>query len=471
MPWVTRYALTATPTRDPLTPSPTPTATPTPIPPTCTGRPDQPTLTPRPTLLPTSTPGPTQPAVFPGGASSPHDVSGQPGYDILAEIALDGNGRGHIVWGWWLEDQWDQGQSYYIGQSAVGGWTKRVLLAERVAKNKGMPSLAVGPDGTLYAAYGDGFPSTQVAVHLKTSQDDGLTWSAGEQIAGAGTAYPTIRVDGSGLVHVLYRVQECNGDPDDEGTVCRYHQEYIEGRPGGAWSAPMRPLGGGEAQLFQDILCVTLPGGTQRTFLFIASQYDGLYALYKDGAGGSWSYPAKLGSTPGKSAQSPHAISFYHQGTQFVYVFWEVYARSGIEAAWSSDGGASWHYQQVTELTEANDVPHIASAAPVYDYVNEQLWVLYVHVEWTPRRGYIGVIGVTPGQGDWYPHVPGPDEVVVLEADSQQSRSVVLGWREGSFTFPVAWEEHIRWPYGAPDIEVYQAWVIPSEFPNLWADR
>lgn len=462
-PWVTALPVTVTPTWDPQTPSPTPSPMPTPIPPTCSPRPDQPALTPTPTAGPTAAPALTAVPPFPGGGSSPQNLSNSLGFDYVGEMALDSSGRGHAVYGWWTEDFWNQAKSYYVGQDAAGGWTHRTVLAQEVAKSKGSPSLAVGPGDVLYAAYGDGL-GKEVAVFLKVSTDGGTTWSAPEQLTAKGSAYPTVRVDDSGLVHVLYRRMQCEGDPDDEATVCHSFQEYTEGRPGGPWSDPVRPLGSSPEQIHAGMTCVQTPGGVTRTFVVIARQYDGVYVTYKEGAG--WSFPVKVRNTPGKSAQSIRPIGFVHGGALFIYVFWEQYAVSGIESAFSADGGGSWQYQEVTTLG-AEEGLYIGAPAPFYDYLNGKIWVVYTHVTMSPRRGFIGVVGATPGEGNWWPSVPSSDELVVLEADNKQAHDVRVGWRNGALAVPVLWCEHIRPPYGAYDLEVYEAWINLAFLGNL----
>jgi len=463
--WPTLPAtLTPTPPRE--APSSTPTASP--WLPTCTCRPDEPTLTPSSTPAPTITPLATQPLPYSGGGSSPLALSGQIGMAFPGGIVLDSQGHAHAVWYWWDEDYWQEGKSYYAGQDAAGGWTRRAALARGAAKSKGAASIAVGPDNTLYAVYGDGL-GRGVRLFLRSSSDSGTTWTAPEPVTSATSAYPTIQVDAAGVVHILYRRMECAGDPDDEETICVSYQEHIEGWPG-VWSAPERPVRGGGDQVHQDMITQVLPDGRNRTWAFISVQYEGVYAAYKD-SGGDWSGAVKVGNTPGKSAMNIRGIAFDHDGTSFVYVFWNRYAVSGLETAWSSDGGASWHYQAVTTLGGGDTAPFITSAAPLYDFNTGKLWVLYIHVVWTPRRGFVGVLGVTPGQSDWFPSVPGPDEKAVLEADSSQARSVRVGWRGGlAAGYPVIWEEYISMPEALPQIGVYQAWVFPARFPLLWAE-
>lgn len=462
--WSTARPVTSTPTRDPALPTVTATPTATPIPPTCTPRPEQPTLTLTPSPPPTVPPAVTYPPGMPEGHSQPQNLSAELGFDYLGAVALDDAGHAHAVWGWWAEDFWSEARSYYAGMDALGNWRQRIGLAQECAKNKGNPAIAVGPDGqTLYVAYGDGL-GRGVRVYVRMSADGGLTWSAPEAVTAPPSAYPAIQVDGTGQVHVLYRAMECSGDPDDEETVCTSIQEHVEGRPGEGWSAPSR-VGGGGDQIHSDLLSTVLLDGTSRTFAIVAVKEVGVFVAFHD-AGGGWSAPQEIGHAPGRSPQNIQSIAFDHGAAHYIYICWEIYAQSGFSCAWTTDGGASWSNQLVVGPDDGGGRFAISSPAPLYDPITGRLWILYAHVDWNPRHGYIGVLGVTPGGNDWFPSVPGADEVEVLSGNCQEARGVTAGYREGATVFPVLWQENCLGNEGA--LEIYSAMVAPARFPALW---
>lgn len=464
----TPWPVTATPTRDPLLPTVTATPTPTPIPPTCSRRPEQPTLTATPTGRPTVAPAVTQGPVLLGGGGHtvPQNLSAELGFDFLGAVAVDRDGRGHAVWAWWAEDFWAEARSYYMGTDGWGGWQYRSGLARNCAKNKGSPAIAVGADGrTLYVAYGDGL-GDQVRVYVRYSTDRGATWSPPEAVTAPPAAYPSIQVDDDGQVHVLYRAMACSGDPDDEETVCTFRQEHVVGHPGEGWSVPTRVVAKGGDQIHSDLLSTSLLDGTRRTFAIVAVQYEGVFVTYQDGGEGSWSAPLELSHTAGRSPQNIQSIAFDHGEHRYVYVCWEIYAQSGFSCAWTTDGGASWSYQLVVPPTDGGGKFHISSPAPLYDMLTGRLWLLYSHVVWSPRRGYIGVMGVTPGETDWFPQVPGAEEVAVLSTNCQEARIVTAGYRNGLMVYPVLWQEHC--PENAGALEIYAAFVVPSQWPLLW---
>jgi hypothetical protein len=125
-----------------------------------------------------------------------------PHHSRYPAIAIDGLGRIHVVW--WDNRDGD-GEIYY--KRFDGSWSADQRLTEAEGESRD-PSVATGPDNRVHVVWRDERGCTGGAADIYYKAYDGISWSEDERIAigpSAGLNRPSVAVDGSGNVHVVYQ--------------------------------------------------------------------------------------------------------------------------------------------------------------------------------------------------------------------------------------------------------------------------
>lgn len=195
-----------------------------------------------------------------GAWGAPIRVSGLLGGDRdRPRLALDA--RGGLVAAW--EDRRAATPTVYVArlaEPASGAWGPEAR-ATPLGVHAAQPSLAAGPDGTLYLAY-QGSPG----IYLSASPDGGATWGRPQRIDDeAGNAYtdPRVAVDAEGRVHCIW----CQLRVDVVAEIVA-----ARSADGGATWGPRAVLGGTTA--------------TAEPLDLIAGG-DGVHAAWSDDSGGA----------------------------------------------------------------------------------------------------------------------------------------------------------------------------------------
>ena len=425
------------PTRTPYVRYGTATPSPTPPPtgvayPTCTPAPLTPTVTPKPTV--TLTPRPPRTPVPASVVGGPAEVGNQAGSAWFRTLAI--HPVRHTVAVAWIAngstfDDSKDGQVWVRVQRADGTWNPLQTVNTGFIGKAPYAGLAttIGYDGTVYVVYGMG-RSDDRQVQFVESHDDGLTWSLPAALdgvdadaappeefpGGAPTATPTpgpsptadpaatatpepaddsvtnvsgesqsgaviaLAADPNGGLHLLYRLGGVAGK--QIGYAYRAQNETF-------WRMTT-PAGGG--MHYRGALGL-LPQDDGRVKRFVAIQTDNAITLYTSLDGLAWNRSA----LPVAQYLSPETIFTMTmvvapRGPGLVALTWGQYARGGVFAAVSLDGGVTWGQEERIAQHNMNGraFENQGEGSPragfdpwvVYDAVTDQ-----IAVSWTEMDG------------------------------------------------------------------------------------
>lgn len=378
------------PTRTPYVRYGTATPSPTPPPtgiayPTCTPAPLTPTVTPKPTV--TLTPRPPRTPVPASVVGGPIEIGNQAGSAYPRTLAI--HPTRHTVAVAWIangstfNDSTD-GQVWVKVQRADGAWNALQTVNSRYIGKGGYAGLAltIGYDGTVYLVYGTG-RSDDRRLQLVESHDDGVTWSFPTEVAGVDadaappeefpggaptetpTAGPTpapqtatatpdaaddstgtesgeaqsgavidLGADANGGLHMLYRVRSVAGKRI--AYAYRPPQDTV-------WrtSEPFR----GDMQ-YRGALGL-LAQGDGRVKRFVAIQTDNAITLYTSLDAVTWDRSTlPVGQYIRQEIIFTMTMVVAPRGAGLVAVTWGQYARGGVFAAVSLDGGVTWSQEE-----------------------------------------------------------------------------------------------------------------------------
>jgi hypothetical protein len=116
---------------------------------------------------------------------------------VLAEVAIDGYDKVHIVWC----DKRNGNFEIYYRTCAAGTWQTGVRLTNDAVESHGA-SIAVDSANRVHVAWKSGGATYDVCHKMF----DGTTWGAMEQVTTGGvSSNPSLAADGSGGVHLVWR--------------------------------------------------------------------------------------------------------------------------------------------------------------------------------------------------------------------------------------------------------------------------
>ncbi len=263
------------------------------------------------------------------------------GSQLLPSLAVGPDGTLYAAW----KDTRNRHTDVYFARSTDGGvtWSANVRIDDALSEvpslvEGGKPSLAVGPDGTLYAAWHDDRNGNlDQDIYFARSTDGGVTWSASIRVDDAPSGdqlYSSLAVGPDGTLYVVWHDFRNN-------TFDIYSARSSDG--GATWSVNVR---------VDDAL-----SGDQR-FPSLAVGPDGtLYAAWADerndnfdlsiyfarstNGGATWSTNVRVDDAPSGDQWYP-SLAVGPDGT--LYAVWQDgrINNDGIYSACSRDGGATW---------------------------------------------------------------------------------------------------------------------------------
>jgi len=130
-------------------------------------------------------------------------------------VAVDGTGNVHVVWQDYTDGEWETDSEIMYANRTAAGWSNATVVSDDSTKwNNGHswnPSIAVDNDGNVYVVWQDdtkfgGDFDIMYAKHTIAGwsnatvlSDDSTMWNNG------GSNYPSVAVDGTGNVHVVWQ--------------------------------------------------------------------------------------------------------------------------------------------------------------------------------------------------------------------------------------------------------------------------
>ncbi len=421
------------------------TETPSPIPPptdiaylSCTPAPLTPTVTSKPTVtLTPRTPRTPLPASVVGG---PVEIGNQAGGAWLRTLAI--HPVRHTVAVAWIAngstfDDSQDGQVWVKVQRADQTWNplQTVNVGFIGKANYAGLALTIGYDGTVSVVYGIGRADNR-QVQIVESNDDGLTWSMPaaldgidadaappEEFLDTPTATPTIgptptddpsapaipsatlepvddtaanvsgesqtgavialASDPNGGLHLLYRL----------GSIAGKQIGYAYRAPGEAFWRISTPFAG--RRQYRGALGL-LPQRDGRVKRFVAIQTENAISLYTSLDGAAWDRSAlPVGQYLAPETIFTMTMVVAARGAGLVAVTWGQYARGGVFAAVSLDGGVTWGGEERIAQHNANGraFENQGEGNPrsgfdpwvVYDATTDQLAVSWTEMDGDPR--------------------------------------------------------------------------------------
>lgn len=252
----------------------------------------------------------------------------------FADVAVDGQGRVHVVWDSGIPPRSldDPGLSLtmYSVRDLDGSWSEPNDIATGDSAELSRPAIALDRAGLLHMAFR---PSGIVYYSQANSRDahSAQAWRYPHRLSTSEITYmPGIAVDSQGIIHVVW----CEWVPVElsEEEIFRDHRSpylsdifYRRSADGGTtWSAPLNlsrtpNVGSGRVQIkidAQDVIHVTWEEGWDRNAqndVAGASPVCGMYVHSLDG-GYTWSTPKVLDMPRTVSVHSPDAYSRYETG-------------------------------------------------------------------------------------------------------------------------------------------------------------
>ena len=135
-----------------------------------------------------------------GTWSSPRNISNNSGYSNIPQLAVDGNGVLHVAW---LDDTPGNYDIYYAWRDSDGTWSS----PQNISNSFGNPfylQLAVDGSGALYVVWSES-PPGYLDIYYAWRDSDG-TWSSPRNISNrfGHSWFPQLAVAGGGAFHVVW---------------------------------------------------------------------------------------------------------------------------------------------------------------------------------------------------------------------------------------------------------------------------
>ena len=222
-------------------------------------------------------------ARFEGGAwVAKVQLSHSPGYAGFPSLAVDGGDRVHVAW--YATD----GVNYQIYYRRLEGsvWTPERALTFTSADATN-PAIALGPDGAVHIVWARTASRALTEIAYLRLDGDVVTDSRAISAPGVASIAPSLAVNGSGTVHVVW---------SSSGQI-----QYRRGP--GPWSA-IEAVSGGAYIARNPSLALDAAG---RVHVFWEAGDGGIYAQVRDGA---WSAPARISGAGANTQPSARWAQF-----------------------------------------------------------------------------------------------------------------------------------------------------------------
>ncbi len=244
-----------------------------------------------------------------------------PFYPIAAAVAPNGN----------LYVAWTRNTSpytVYVSESSNGGatWqTARLASSPASQGNNYWPTIAVGPDGTVWVSWIQGWVTTSVTVSKST--DQGATFTAWTNVtSGNGIGTQSIAVDSGGRVYVAY--SNFNGG---------YYINNTWSDNGVTWSSPTTLGGSHVYSIFPWVFADTSGYVHEAWFQSDGASWTINYARSAD-RGATWTGAIAITGQMGGG----YIGSLTGEGDTVMYV-WGSDSANGLGFVISADHGSSWY--------------------------------------------------------------------------------------------------------------------------------
>lgn len=261
--------------------------------------------------------------------SEPKEISVQKSHNwsSLNAVAVDGNNNVYAMWpdGGTETDPMDM----YITHSSDGGetWSPQYNLSNNTGDSWN-PSLAVNPDGHVYAAWRDESAGAS-DILVSKSTDNGQTWLPAVNVTNSlFWAYlPCLAIDGSGIVYLLW--MESN------------HIQFSRSSDGGTFWIPKKTLSSPGSNYHFPALCSDTEGNLYAAWIKSQGNTQEIQFCMSSDGGDNWSTPITISQNSG----SNYDLSLGLTGNGAVFAAWELWIPPqsyDVFLTYSTDRGETW---------------------------------------------------------------------------------------------------------------------------------
>lgn len=329
----------------------------------CTPLPNTPTATIRPTRVPTPAPRPTPPPpAFEGGRQ---EIGQQPGHATNVALAIHNSGSAAVGW-----IQWGALPDEYVGdvwiriQGESGRWgSSRTVNRLSVRKNYGGLGVTYSPNGVLHVVFGSG--DSGGTIYHTFSDNNGDTWSipialpvstaidsTTENIYGG---VVSLQADTNGGLHLLYL----------SGEQLKVAYAYLPTNTS-VWQVSERFTNG--RQVGGALALLPLPNGKLRRIVLAPDADSSHLAVVVSDDGQTWQTNT-IETDQYFSGELIRSSTLWAGmrpvGQSTVVAAWGQYAKGGIFAAVSHDGGLSFGPEERIAQHTSDGVLDGSSGAPL----------------------------------------------------------------------------------------------------------
>ena len=294
-------------------------------------------------------------------------ISASPGDANLPAVAIEADGRMHLLWGQSTSDASStQGLLYLRGDGSLWSPPALVLSSPRGGKAES-PSLLADAAGMLHATWSGGFAGEVFySQSFIRDADSASGWSQATTLPAPATAggWPAMAANSAATLHVIYAI------PLNESRGVYYTRSADEGA---TWSEPSQlfdAAAAGWAMVTETHLVIDGRNRLHATWVQAAlppaTTSLGVYYSRSEDGGQSWSEPVQVSDVdsgfPLMAAAGPDEI----------HLMWtaNLSTEPQLWHQWSGDGGAKW--------SQASPLLGLRNIAPRADMVSDGAGQLYL---------------------------------------------------------------------------------------------
>ncbi|MFX0098492.1 MAG: PKD domain-containing protein [Candidatus Hodarchaeota archaeon] len=279
-------------------------------------------------------------------------------------IAVDGSGNIHVVWDEWT-NYGGSGEDidifYKRWNASTSGWTITEVVSTESTQSSQFPSIAVDSDGNAHVAWQESIGGRNIYYKHWNATTGNWTWTEAVSTETSQAWYPSIAVDGSGNVHVVWH--------DDTNFVEFDNIEdimYKNRNATGSWTYTELVSNGSTGYAMYPSIAVDDSQKVHVVWYDSSGPDPVILYKYRNITSGIWSVNETVSNESGFSFNPSIAVD----GSGNVHVAWgdsSNYSSSGddydiLYKRWNETAG-SWTTTEVvsTESTSNSDLPSIAA--------------------------------------------------------------------------------------------------------------
>jgi hypothetical protein len=290
---------------------------------------------------------------------------------VSPAIAIDSNNQIHIVW----MDLSSGNFEIYYKRSADGGvsWsaTKRLTWSSGLGAASLYPTIAIDSSNTIHVLWGHQ-TTDYPQIFYRRSTDGGMTWSAAKRLtwSSGGCSYPAVAIDSSSTIHIVWN----DYTPGNQEV---YYKKSTNG--GATWGAAQRLTWTSGDSPCPAIATDSSNGIHLVWFDYTPGSCEIYYRKSSDG-GSTWGTIKRLTWTSGWSRDQAIAID----SNNTIHIVWCQYPSVGwyeIYHMSSKNGGSTWSAAQRLTWTSGQSI------YPTIDIDSSKT----IHIVWqddTPDQDY-----------------------------------------------------------------------------------